>query len=49
MAKAKLVLLDTAARGETPEQSERRNGFIELAERGKFLGVAETLLPLLAA
>ena len=47
MAKAKLVLLDTAARGETPEQSERRNGFIELAERGKFLGITETLMPLL--
>ncbi len=43
----KLALLDTAARGETPEQSERRNGFIELAERGKFLGVTEALLPLL--
>ena len=43
----KLALLDTAARGETPEQSERRNGFIELAERGKFLGITETLMPLL--
>jgi pimeloyl-ACP methyl ester carboxylesterase len=43
----RLALLDTAARGETPEQSERRNGIIELAERGKFLGVTETLLPLL--
>jgi pimeloyl-ACP methyl ester carboxylesterase len=43
----KLALLDTAARGETPEQTERRNGFIELAERGKFLGVTEALLPLL--
>jgi pimeloyl-ACP methyl ester carboxylesterase len=43
----RLALLDTAARGETPEQSERRNAFIELAERGKFLGVTETLMPLL--
>lgn len=43
----KLALLDTAARGETPEQSERRNGFIELAGRGRFLGVTEALLPLL--
>ena len=43
----KLALLDTAARGETPEQTARRNEFIALAERGKFLGVTEALMPLL--
>ena len=41
----KLALLDTAARGETLEQTERRNGFLELAERGKFAGITETLMP----
>ena len=43
----RLALLDTAARGESPEQSARRRDFISLAERGKFLGVTEALLPLL--
>ena len=42
---SRLALLDTAARGETPEQTERRNGFLELAERGKFAGITETLMP----
>ena len=41
----RLALLDTAARGETLEQTERRNGFLELAERGKFAGITETLMP----
>lgn len=45
----KLALLDTAARGESPEQSARRRDFISLAERGKFLGVTEALLPLPAS
>jgi len=43
----KLALLDTAARADTPEQTEKRRAFIELAERGKFMGVTETLMPLL--
>ena len=43
----RLALLDTAARGESPEQTEQRNSFIELAERGRFLGITETLMPLL--
>jgi pimeloyl-ACP methyl ester carboxylesterase len=43
----RLALLDTAARGESPEQTVRRKEFIALAERGKFLGVTEALLPLL--
>lgn len=41
----KLALLDTAARGETPEQTERRNGFIGLAESGRFLDITEALMP----
>ena len=43
----KLALLDTAARADTPEQTKRRHEFIDLAERGKFLGITETLMPLL--
>ena len=43
----RLALLDTAARGESPEQTARRKEFIALAERGRFLGVTEALLPLL--
>lgn len=43
----KLALLDTTARGETPEQTERRNNSIELAESGKFLDITEALMPLL--
>lgn len=43
----KLALLDTAARADTPEQTKRRHDFIELAERGKFLGVTDLLMPLL--
>ena len=42
----KLALLDTTARGETPEQTERRNELIELAERGKLSSVSEALIPL---
>jgi pimeloyl-ACP methyl ester carboxylesterase len=44
---AKLALLDTAAGTDQPEQTQRRLGFIDLAERGEFLGVTEALLPLL--
>jgi len=43
----RLALLDTAARADTPEQTKRRHEFIELAERGKFLGVTDMLMPLL--
>jgi len=42
-----LALLDTAARADTPEQTKRRHDFIELAQRGKFLGITDTLMPLL--
>jgi pimeloyl-ACP methyl ester carboxylesterase len=40
-----LILLDTTARADTPEQSRRRRGFIELAGRGAFKGVTPRLLP----
>ena len=43
----KLALLDTTARADTPEQSQRRRDFISLAERGRFLGITRTLLPML--
>ena len=43
----KLALLDTAARADTPEQSQKRRDFISLAERGRILGVTDALLPLL--
>ncbi len=42
-----LMLLDTSARQDTPEQSERRQSLIALAKRGKFKGVTPRLLPLL--
>ena len=43
----RLALLDTAARADTPEQTKRRHEFIELAQRGKFAGITDTLMPLL--
>ncbi len=42
----RLALLDTSARPDTPEQSSRRRGLIELAEKGDFKGVTPRLLPL---
>jgi pimeloyl-ACP methyl ester carboxylesterase len=44
---AKLALLDTSARADTPEQAARRRGLIELSEKGEFKGVTPRLLPLL--
>jgi pimeloyl-ACP methyl ester carboxylesterase len=41
----RLALLDTSARADTPEQTARRRGLIELAEKGEFHGVAPRLLP----
>ncbi|MGF1611407.1 MAG: alpha/beta fold hydrolase [Kiloniellales bacterium] len=43
----RLALLDTSAWPDTPEQTARRRGLIELAETGKFKGVTPRLLPLL--
>jgi pimeloyl-ACP methyl ester carboxylesterase len=42
---SRLALLDTSARPDTPEQSRKRNDFIELAESGQFAGVTEAVLP----
>jgi pimeloyl-ACP methyl ester carboxylesterase len=43
----KLALLDTTARADTFEQTRKRRDFIALAERGRFLGITDVLLPLL--
>lgn len=43
----KLALLDTRAAADKPEQTRRRRGLIELAEKGRFKGVTPRLLPLL--
>jgi pimeloyl-ACP methyl ester carboxylesterase len=43
----KLALLDTSARPETPEQTERRGKLIALAEAGHFLEVNNVLWPVL--
>ena len=42
----RLALLDTSARADTPDQSARRRGLIELADKGDFKGVTKRLLPL---
>lgn len=42
----RLALLDTSARADLPEQSERRKAQIELARAGKLGDVTETLWPL---
>jgi pimeloyl-ACP methyl ester carboxylesterase len=44
---ARVALLDTSARADTPEQLQKRGEFIALAERGRFLGVTDALVPLL--
>jgi pimeloyl-ACP methyl ester carboxylesterase len=43
---ARLALLDTSARPDTPQQTERRHAQIALAESGKLGEVAEALYPL---
>lgn len=45
----KLALLDTSARADTPEQTERRRQLISMSEVGKFRGVTDRLLPLFVA
>ncbi len=42
---ARLALLDTSSRADTPEQSARRRSLMALAEIGKFKGVTPRLLP----
>ena len=43
----RLALLDSRATPDTPEETRRRRGLIELAEKGRFKGVTPRLLPLL--
>ena len=43
----RLALLDTAPGADLPEQTQKRMDFIALAERGKFPGITDALLPLL--
>jgi pimeloyl-ACP methyl ester carboxylesterase len=43
----RVALLDTAARPDSSERTERRHGLITLAKMGKFKGVTPRLLPLL--
>lgn len=43
----RLALLDTSARPDRPEQSARRRGLMELAQKGRFKGVTPQLLPIL--
>ena len=42
---AKLALLDTTARPDTPEQTEQRKRQIEMARHGRFDGIAQLLFP----
>jgi pimeloyl-ACP methyl ester carboxylesterase len=42
---SRLALLDTSARGDTPEQAQRRRDFIALSQKGQFHGVTPQLLP----
>ena len=42
---ARLALLDSSARPDTAEQSERRRGLIALAEGGRFSELADLLFP----
>ncbi|MBB4265955.1 alpha/beta fold hydrolase [Roseospira visakhapatnamensis] len=44
---ARLALLDTNARADLPEQSERRRGLMEWARDGRFAEVTPALLPVL--
>ena len=43
----RLALMDTTARADTPEQTERRRALLALASRGRFKGVTPRLLPML--
>lgn len=43
----RICLMDTSARADTPEQTERRRGLIHLSQIGRFKGITPQLLPLL--
>ncbi|MGX9963622.1 alpha/beta fold hydrolase [Roseomonas sp. F4] len=42
---ARLALIDTSARPDTPEQARRRRGLLTLSRAGEFRGVTPRLLP----
>jgi pimeloyl-ACP methyl ester carboxylesterase len=42
---ARLALLDTSARPDTPEQTASRRNLMQMCERGEFKGVTRRLLP----
>jgi pimeloyl-ACP methyl ester carboxylesterase len=44
---AKLALLDTSARADTPEQAEARRGRIAMAQRGEFAAIPSLMFPAL--
>jgi len=44
---AKLALLDTGARAETPERTEERKPLIEMARQGRFAEITQNQYPLL--
>lgn len=44
---ARLALLDTSPRADTPEQTKIRRDMIELSSRGTFKGVTSRMLPML--
>lgn len=44
---SRLALLDTSARPDTPEQTQRRRAFLQLAQTGRFKGITPQLLPFL--
>lgn len=46
---ARVALMDTSARPDTPEQSRRRRALLALSESGMFRGVTPRLLPQLLA
>lgn len=41
---SRLALMDSNARRDTPQQSDRRRSFIEIARRGRFLGISRRML-----
>jgi pimeloyl-ACP methyl ester carboxylesterase len=43
----RLALLDTSARSDTPQQTERRRALIALAQGGRFAEIADLLWPIL--
>jgi pimeloyl-ACP methyl ester carboxylesterase len=46
---ARLALMDTQARSDTPEQSDRRSSQIAMAQSGRLLEVADQQFPLMVA